>query len=90
MAHHKSATKRIKTNKVRNLRNRYERKTLRTLVKKVRLAATQEEGSKALGPAISRLDKAARKGLIHKKNAARNKSRLTKFVRSLSATKAAI
>lgn len=85
MAHHKSAIKRIKTNKIREARNKYEKKTLRTFVRNVKTATDPEIAEKALQIAISKLDKAARKGLIHKNKAARSKSRLTKQVRALRA-----
>lgn len=84
MPHHKSAAKRMKTNKKRNLRNRYERKTLRTLVKNVRQAQNAEEANQALEKAIPQIDRAARKGYIHKNKAARDKSRLIEHVRSFS------
>ncbi len=58
-------------------------KTLRTIIKKVRLAKEAEEADLTLKLAISRLDKAARKGFIHKNKAARSKSRLIKFARSI-------
>ena len=83
MPHHKSAIKRVKTNKTRNLRNRYEMKTLRTLVRNVRQATEHEKATEALSLAIPRLDRAERKGFIHKNKAARSKSRLIKYVRSL-------
>jgi len=85
LPHHKSAMKRVKTNAKRNLRNRFAKKTLRTKVKQVRLATDPEKADKALHEAISALDKAARKGFIHKNKAARSTSRLVKFVNKLKA-----
>ena len=83
MAHHKAAIKSIKSDKERQERNNVERKSLRTAIKHVKQALNREQAEKALEIAISKLDKAARKGHIHKNNAARNKSRLIKRVRSL-------
>lgn len=81
MANIKSAIKRNKQNENRRLRNRVYRGRARTLVKKAQLViedGTQEEALEALKAAISSLDKAAEKGVIHKNNAARRKSRLMK------------
>ncbi len=89
MPHHKSAIKRVKTNMTRNVRNRHEKKTLRGIVRKVRLTTDPEEAGQALERAIPALDKAARKGFIHRNKAGRSKSRLIKYVRSLSQTSGA-
>ena len=86
MAHHKSALKRIKQNKVRNARNKHVRSTLRTFIKRVRqLVAENESGAArdALSAAIPVIDKAASKGVIHRSNASRNISRLTKLVNTI-------
>lgn len=86
MAHHKSAKKRIRQTEARRLRNRMARSTLRTAVKKVEMAieAGQADQARAnLLKATSLLDKAARKGLLHRNNASRRISRLTRKVNSL-------
>ena len=79
MANIKSQIKRNKQNQKRRMRNRVYRGTARTYVRKAEAAikvgdaqASQEEVLKA----IRALDKAASKGVIHKNNAARRKSRL--------------
>jgi small subunit ribosomal protein S20 len=64
--------------------NRAQRSTLRTALKRVRAAGTKEEAASAYAAAVRLLDRAARKGLIHKNNAARSKSRLAKFIRTKS------
>ncbi|MCL2760933.1 MAG: 30S ribosomal protein S20 [Desulfuromonadales bacterium] len=87
MAHHKSAIKRIRQTKKRTERNKHQRSTLRTFVKRVREAAENKDANaarEALAAAIPVIDKSASKGIIHKANAARNVSRLTKLVNSLS------
>ena len=87
MAHHKSALKRIKQNKKRCERNRHDRSTLRTFIKRVREAVEANEPEKAreaLNAAIPVIDKAAAKGVIHSANASRNVSRLTKLVNTLA------
>jgi small subunit ribosomal protein S20 len=81
----KSAEKRMRTNEIRAERNRQARSRLRTALKKVRGADTAEAGTAALQEAISLIDRAARKRLIHPNKAARAKSRLSVFVKKLSA-----
>ncbi len=86
MAHHKSALKRIKQNKVKNARNRHVRSTMRTFVKKIREAVENKDlaaAKEALAAAIPVIDKSATKGVIHKATASRNVSRLTKLVNTL-------
>ncbi len=79
LANTKSAIKRIKQNEKRRLRNRIFRGRARTYVKKARLAIEEgdlESSRAATLQAIRALDKAAEKGILHKNNAARRKSRL--------------
>ncbi|NMC84561.1 MAG: 30S ribosomal protein S20 [Anaerolineaceae bacterium] len=86
MANIKSAIKRNKQNEKKRIRNRVYRGTARTFVAKARTAinAKDAEAAKAATlEAISALDKAAQKGVIHKNNAARRKSRLMKELASL-------
>ena len=81
MANIKSQIKRNKQNEKRRLRNRLFSGRARTSVKKARLAIEAGEKDSAVEAtlaAISTLDKAAEKGIIHKNNAARRKSRLMK------------
>jgi small subunit ribosomal protein S20 len=81
MANHKSAIKRIRQNEKRSEYNTTIRSRARTYVKKARVTAaannavvaTAEEATRI---AIQELDRAASKGVIHKRNAARRKSRL--------------
>lgn len=86
MANHKSAVKRIKQNQVRNERNRHNRSTLKTFIKRVREAVAGKnpaDAKEALLKAIPVIDKAATKGIIHKSNASRNVARLTRLVQTL-------
>lgn len=79
MANIKSAIKRNKQNEKRRLRNRVFRGRARTYVKKAHQAMADqslEDARQATLEAISALDKAAEKGVLHKNNAARRKSRL--------------
>ena len=80
MANIKSQIKRNRQNEKRRLNNRNVRGAARTAVNQAR--ASFDEGApetkEAVLKAISALDKAAEKGVIHKNNAARRKSRLMK------------
>lgn len=84
MANHKSALKRIRSNAAKRLRNRYQAKTTRNAIKKLRLTTSKEEAQTMLPGVISMLDRLAKKNVIHKKKASNNKSKLTKFVNKLS------
>lgn len=84
MANHKSALKRIRSNEAKRLRNRYQAKTTRTFIKRLRNASDKEEATALLKQVSSMLDKLAKKNVIHKNKAANNKSKLTKLVNSLS------
>ncbi|PIR25104.1 MAG: 30S ribosomal protein S20 [Deltaproteobacteria bacterium CG_4_10_14_0_2_um_filter_43_8] len=78
---HYSALKRNRQNEKRNERNKSARSALRTVLKKARQLLQGE----TLKPALASLDKAAGKGLIPKKRAARLKSRLQKAVNKAAA-----
>ncbi|MDD2694488.1 MAG: 30S ribosomal protein S20 [Anaerolineales bacterium] len=81
MANIKSQIKRNRQNEKRRLRNRVFRGRARTFVKKAQLAmegGTLEEARQATLEAVRTLDKVAEKGVVHKNNAARRKSRLMK------------
>ena len=80
MAHHKSALKRIRQTIKRTARNRSERSSLRTSVKKYREVLAGGDQAVAAGeyPEIQkRIDKAVTKGILQVRTAARYKSRLT-------------
>ena len=87
MANIKSQIKRNKQNEKRRVSNRVYRGSARTFVQKARvqiLAGEKEAAAEAVKQAISTLDKAAEKGVIHKNNAARRKSRLMKQLAKLA------
>jgi len=76
-----SAIKRNKQNEKRRLRNRVYRGSARSFIKKARVAlesGEKEAAEVAVRDAVSALDKAAQKGVLHKNNASRRKSRLMK------------
>lgn len=86
MANIKSQIKRNRQNEKRRARNRIYRGAARKSVKNARLAITggnMDEAKAATQEAISALDKAAEKGIIHKNNASRRKSRLMKKLAQL-------
>jgi small subunit ribosomal protein S20 len=81
LANTKSAIKRIRNSERRRKINQVHRSRARTYIKKTRrlIQAGQLEHAEAMAQqAVSALDKAAQKGIIHKNNAARRKARLMK------------
>ena len=89
MANHKSAEKRNRQSQVRRLRNRANRTYMRNAIKAVDaaiVAGSQEDANTALSTAIPIIAKTASKGTIHKKNASRKVSRLTKRVNKMQAS----
>ena len=82
MANHKSALKRIRSNETKRLRNRYQHKTTRTAIKKLR-DADKKEAEGMLPSVISMIDKLAKNNIIHDNKAANLKSNLTKHVAAL-------
>jgi small subunit ribosomal protein S20 len=86
MATHKSALKRNKQSKEKRLRNRNVKSNLKTTIKAVNAAIEEKDPKKAqevLSQVTPVINKAASKGVIHKKNAARKISRLTRKVNAL-------
>ncbi|ACU54225.1 ribosomal protein S20 [Acidimicrobium ferrooxidans DSM 10331] len=89
MANIKGQLKRIRQDERRRERNKAVRSELKTRVKRALQNATADDGEQYLRAAIQRLDKAAKKGIIHPNQAARRKSRLMRAVnRERSATEA--
>lgn len=94
MANIKSAIKRIKITKRNNLRNKMYLSTIKTYTKKylnavLEYSDTPTEANKAriaeiLSLVESKIDKAAKRNVLHKNTAARKKSKLTKILNSVS------
>lgn len=87
MANIQSQIKRNKQNEKRGERNKTVRTALKTSTKKVRLAVTSGDAEAATTQqreAARALDKAVAKGIVHKRTAARRKSRLAKAASSVS------
>ena len=80
MPNNKSAEKRMRTNKLREQRNKQKRTRLRSAIKKVRVSDSAENAVEAFETAKSLLDRAARRRLIHPNKAARLKSKLAAAV----------
>lgn len=80
MPNNAAAEKRMRQEQKRRLHNRSIKSLVRTSITKARnsIAAGDENSEEAVRRAISELDRAAKKGVIHRNNAARRKSRLMK------------
>lgn len=88
MANHKSAEKRNRQAQAKRMRNRANRSKMKTLIKNLNEAIEAGNGVEAktaLASAVPVIAKTASKGTIHKKNASRKISRLTKRVNQLEA-----
>jgi small subunit ribosomal protein S20 len=86
LANIKSAIKRIKQNEKRRIQNRIVRGSTRTQVKKAKETIVEGDKNAAVlevSEAVKKLDRAVSKGVIHKNNAARRKSRLFKQLAKL-------
>ncbi|MAE28338.1 MAG: 30S ribosomal protein S20 [Planctomycetota bacterium] len=76
MPNNKQAAKRLRQNETRRQANKAVSSRMRSAVKKVMQAETPEEAATNLSEAIKRVDKAAKKNIIHANAAARKKSQL--------------
>jgi small subunit ribosomal protein S20 len=83
MANHKSALKRIRANEAKRLRNRYQLKSARTAIKKLRTTSDKNEAQELLKKVVGMIDKLAKKNIIHKNKASNDKSKLSVLVNSL-------
>lgn len=83
MANHKSSLKRIRSSETKRLRNRYQHRTTRNAIKKLR-DVTVKKDAEALFPLVaSMIDKLAKRNIIHNNKAANLKSKLAKHVAAL-------
>ena len=83
MANHKSALKRIRSNEVRRVRNRYQHKTTRNAIKKLRELTDKADAEKMFPSVVSMIDRLAKTNVIHANKAANLKSGLAKHIASL-------
>ncbi len=74
----KSAKKRVRIAAERTALNRVYKTKYRSLIRKME----EEPGADNLSQAMSAIDKAAKKGILHKNNAARKKARLAKLLKA--------
>jgi small subunit ribosomal protein S20 len=85
MPNNASAAKRMRQEQKRRLHNRMVKSIVKTNVTKARQAiASGNNAEEAVRAAVSELDRAAKKGVIHRNNAARRKSRLMKQLNALT------
>jgi small subunit ribosomal protein S20 len=84
MANHKSSIKRIRSNEAKRVRNRYQGKTVRTLIKDLKGIEKKADALKDLPKVLAAIDKLAKKNVYHKNKAANLKSKLMKKANSLS------
>jgi small subunit ribosomal protein S20 len=85
VANHKSALKRAGQSQKKRLRNRTVKTRVKNMVKEVRQAASEKsaETGTMFQTAQSTIDKAAKKGVLHKRTASRKIARLAKLTQSV-------
>ncbi len=83
MANHKSALKRIRSSNKKRLLNRFQHKTTRNAIKKLRGLTKKKEAIKMFNEVVSLIDKLSKKKIIHANKAANLKSKLAKHIASL-------
>jgi small subunit ribosomal protein S20 len=84
MANHKSAEKRIRANETKRERNRYQHKTTRTAVKELKAVTSKSDAETKLKEVSAKIDKLAKKNIIHWKKAANQKSKLAKLMNKMA------
>ncbi len=83
MANHKSALKRIRSSETKRLRNRYQHKTARNAMKKLKELTDRKEAETMFPSVVSMIDRLAKKNIIHDNKAANLKSGLAKHIAAL-------
>ncbi|MCL4162539.1 UNVERIFIED_CONTAM: hypothetical protein GTU68_035311 [Idotea baltica] len=83
MANHKSALKRIRRNEAVRLRNRYQHKTTRNAIKKLRGEENKKDAEAMFPSVVSMIDRLAKRNIIHDNKAANLKSKLAKHIAAL-------
>ena len=84
MANHKSAIKRIRSNEEKRTLNKYQHKTARNAVRKLRGLTNKAEAATLFPTVAAMLDKLAKRNVIHKNKASNLKSGLQVHVNSLA------
>ncbi len=83
MANHKSALKRIRNSETKRLRNRYQHRTTRNAIKKLRELSNKKEAETLYPTVVAMIDKLAKRNIIHDNKASNLKSKLAKHVAAL-------
>jgi small subunit ribosomal protein S20 len=83
MANHKSAKKRIRSNESKKLRNKYQHKTTRNALRKLRAVSEKSEAQTLFPAVVSMIDKLAKRNVIHKNKANNLKSGLAVKINKL-------
>ena len=83
MANHKSALKRIRSNNKKRLLNRFQHKTARNAIRRLRDMTSKEEATKLFPVVVSLIDKLAKKNIIHANKASNLKSKPANHLASL-------
>ncbi len=83
MANHKSALKRIRRNEAVRLRNRYQHKTVRNAIKKLRNEEDKKAAETLLPSVVGMIDKLAKRNIIHANKAGNLKSKLMRSVAAM-------
>ncbi|AZQ43713.1 30S ribosomal protein S20 [Nonlabens ponticola] len=83
MANHKSALKRIRRNEAARVRNKYQHKTTRNAIKKLKETEDKSAAEKLFVEVTSMIDKLAKKNIIHDNKAGNLKSQLAKHINAL-------
>jgi len=83
MANHKSSIKRIRSNESKRVLNKYQHKTTRNAMRKLRATKDRKEAEGMLPMVVAMLDKLAKRNIIHKNKAANLKSGLQLRINAL-------
>ena len=83
MANHSATKKSVRKNAKRNERNRYQGKTTRNALRDFKAIDNKAAATEKIPNIISRIDKLAKRGIIHKNKASNLKSKLTRSLQSL-------
>ena len=83
MANHSATKKSVRQSTARNERNRYQGKTTRNAIRDFKVIDNKAAATEKLSDLTSRIDKLAKRGIIHKNKAANLKSKLTRGIQSL-------
>ncbi|MBA6314418.1 MULTISPECIES: 30S ribosomal protein S20 [Cellulophaga] len=83
MANHKSALKRIRRNEAVRIRNKYQHKTMRNALRKIRTEEDKKAAETLYPTVVSMIDRLAKRNIIHANKASNLKSKLSKQIAAL-------